>query len=334
MSNPLFPVERGEPVKIQADTWNAFAAAARRDRDERGQQSARSIYSRSTQSLRCIVKNAITGPDYDMVRGSVGSLISNITPGATDFTEPYELAESGLFTVRRPLSTSSTTKAICVATEPIPYGEYGEVITSGIAICNVNKISTSDQYAVLESGRSDRLISSAYGNAYIMDSESGTGVKQAVVMLGASSRRQDVFARNAFFGTNTTTVMANTGLTAKLDGGQYIMRGMFSCDASITEGFNFDFGSIMPIGVECTVAVYEQTVGIINTTLILNGFSFSVSGFPTIGARMHIHIDGWAQVTVSGTTLIPRFAKNAAGAGSITFRNESFLEFTQLDNYS
>ncbi|MGL5097513.1 MAG: hypothetical protein ACRDD1_18140 [Planctomycetia bacterium] len=328
--NPLFPVARGQPVDIPADAWNAFIESAKRDRSTRPQQGGAGFRQRSQQNLRAQAKNVIGGPEVALARGDVGAFRSGDMPNTTDFTDPFEINEAGLFVIRRPSASQPKTKAICIATEPIATSKYGEVIVSGVAVCNVNKVSVDDEYAVLEAGRVDRLISSAYGNAYILDSESGTGVKQAVVMLGASSRRRDVFVRNTTQQTNTTTTFANSGITAKLDAGRYIFNAVFFSDASVLGGYKFDFGAIPSIPQEAVLLVTEQGTGIIQASTAVASFA----GYNTANSRICVQLSGYAEVSDINVQVTPRFAMNNAAGTNITFRAGSYMSFQQMDFFA
>ena len=74
---------------------------------------------------------------------------------------------------------------IAVLLEPIRAGEIGLAVVSGAVPCRVNVTNAAHGYADLTAGGAVSLTSGASGPARILWQESGTGLKWAVVLLGA-----------------------------------------------------------------------------------------------------------------------------------------------------
>jgi hypothetical protein len=85
------------------------------------------------------------------------------------------------------LATSTTKGRFVVAVEPVANGEYGLFAIDGVVQTRLNVSSESHQFATPKPGRNDQLDSASTGEATILWKEPGTGLKWAIIRIGAGA---------------------------------------------------------------------------------------------------------------------------------------------------
>ena len=80
---------------------------------------------------------------------------------------------------------SATTTAWCVAVEPIPAGKIGRVAVAGVVQCKVQVVRGEDKFVACKDS-TEELLTSRYGDGFIIWKEPGTGAgKWALVRLAS-----------------------------------------------------------------------------------------------------------------------------------------------------
>jgi len=170
-------VQSGDALKIPAATFNTFIDAAR-DFRSRQQGSHQTAQQRFRSSGIILVKNT---SGYDRERFDILGIDGPIfTP--TDDEEAFKntAALAGVTP-----SESTHKGSFVVLMEPVAAGELASACVNGICIAKVDVADASYTCAEITDGDCTRLTASSRGSARILWAENGTGVKWAVVNLGA-----------------------------------------------------------------------------------------------------------------------------------------------------
>ncbi len=168
-------VKPGDPLRITAKAWNEFVDAAEFVKSLRHGLANAGGRALTDQDV-VLLKNASGG---DLDRFGVLSITSVVyTP--TDNPDGFK---------NRPVLSGVTPTAdmagdFAVALTPIPDGEIGPAVASGITVAQLNVISADHEYADTATGVGATLRTCDTGRAQIIWRESGTGSKWAVVRLG------------------------------------------------------------------------------------------------------------------------------------------------------
>jgi hypothetical protein len=197
MGDCLKKVKPGDPLAIPAATFNTFVDAAQ-DFLRRQRDVGRTPVADRPPFETVLLKNA-SGADrgrFDVL--GIDAPVFTPTDSLETFTNGIALA--GV------TPTDSHAGNFAVLVEPIQAGQIGRACILGACPVKVNIVSTSDAFADVEAGVTDRLKSGSSGAARILWKESGTGEKWAVVRLG-----------NPAGGASAIPVK----LTASLGGGSY-----------------------------------------------------------------------------------------------------------------
>jgi len=185
MPDPFRGYRPGDASPKDAGSFNAFAMAARLARDSGKILSANPLGStRSGDIIR--VKNA-SGADLD--RFAVVGLDEPVFLPSTHLEEfKREVVFSGV------TPTSSHVRKFAVLLEPAANDDrVVRAIVAGVVQVQVDVSVTAHEYAQAKASTNNKLESSGDGPAQILWRETGTGVKWAIVRLGA----QDVGTRLA-----------------------------------------------------------------------------------------------------------------------------------------
>ncbi len=168
-------VNPGDPLRITAKAWNEFVDAAEFVKSLRHGLANTGGRALTDQDV-VLVKNASGG---DLGRFGVLSITSVVyTP--TDNPDGFK---------NQPVLSGVTPTAnmagdFVIALAPIPDGEIGPAVVSGVTVAYLNVISEDHEYADTAAGVAATLRTYDAGRAQIIWKESGTGSKWAVVRLG------------------------------------------------------------------------------------------------------------------------------------------------------
>ena len=177
----LAKVQKGDPLIIKANTFNAFidaAVAHRRGRLGVGRTTTRE----AGQSVVVPIKNN-SGADrsrYDVL-GIDGPLFD---PATYPDSFKQQVALKGITPV-----TSTHEGSFAILLEPVAAGSIGQAAIAGLTIVKVNVPDTDAEafdFAEIADATTGYLVKSATGTARVVTIESGTGTKWAVVGFGSA----------------------------------------------------------------------------------------------------------------------------------------------------
>ena len=177
MGDNFKKVQTGQPLKIPAETFNAFLDAAR---DFRARQQSRETQSQPTfrQSGIVKVKNS-SGADRGRFE-ILGMDRPIFTPTDNLDTFQNEVTLVGVMP-----DGEKHLGRFCVLLEPLKTDAIGLAVIAGVCPVRVNVHEESDTFAEIKDGEATQLKSGGSGSATILWKESGTGEnKWAVVRLG------------------------------------------------------------------------------------------------------------------------------------------------------
>jgi hypothetical protein len=132
------------------------------------------LYGGAPASLVVIAKNS-TGSALSA--GGVATVAAAVPPAPA----PAAFLETPMFTLA--LTTAAGPPAI--AAEPIAFGASGRVVVAGLAVCQLQVLSTSHLYAATIASDLTKLASAESGPARILHRNGTTGTVAAAVLLGA-----------------------------------------------------------------------------------------------------------------------------------------------------
>lgn len=219
-------VQPGEPLEIQAAAYNAFQAAARAHETRKQGTGKRG--------------NDTPGDILVKLPGSFARF-AVVELGAPVITPTDNEAEF----VNNPVleciaaDAETTFDKFAILLEPGNEDDLVRAAISGVYPVEINKQNDTDKFARI--GISDMLLSGSAGPVKILWSESGTGVKWAVVNLG-------VYNQGFFFGKVTAYTWGNPTLTVN------------PCDD--LAGHNLDTSRTVTVSI----------VGVLDTALAVNDF--------------------------------------------------------------
>lgn len=178
MPDPYRSYRAGEPAPRDAATFNAFASAARMARDAGRPLSPGDEPGAARRADVVRVKNAA---GTDLARHSILGIDAPLFLPADD--ENAFLREPAIRGVE---PTSAHASAYVVLLEPALEDRVIRACVAGVCAARVDVTSTAHGYAVAKAGETGHLASAGIGPAQILWRESGTGVKWALVRLGAA----------------------------------------------------------------------------------------------------------------------------------------------------
>ena len=172
----LKKVSAGQPIRVNAATWNAFIDAAQ-DYRQRTQNIGSASAASAWKPGVIFVRND-TGADRDQF-AVVG--LGSIVIGPSD-----NLREFKTHTVLSAVTPNINLHKgkFAILQQPIKSGKIGMACVDCISIAQVNITSTAHQTAEIADATTANLVSSDSGSAMILWAETGTGVKWAVVRFG------------------------------------------------------------------------------------------------------------------------------------------------------
>jgi len=173
MNKGLTHVKAGDPLEVRAPIWNKMLDAARAN--EARQHSVSRTLGTDLRGVPVLIRND-SGSDC----GQYGILgISGCVFSPADDGFKQRLALTGVTP-----ATGAHEGKFAILAEPIAYQSIGPAIIDGTTICQVNITDASHEYADITDGDAAKLASAKSGPVQIIWSESGTGVKWAVVRIG------------------------------------------------------------------------------------------------------------------------------------------------------
>lgn len=175
MSDKFQSVQPGQKIRIDAGAMNAMLAAAKAH--EQSKFNKQVPGSNDPDPSRVRIKND-SGEDLD--RFAVVKLTGPlIAPGdnLTEFQRHIGFAGE--------IPSEDSGGRFAILAEPISDGRIGRGWVSGVCPVQVDVLDASHRYADTEADTHEHLVSTASGAAEILWVESGTGLKWALVRLGA-----------------------------------------------------------------------------------------------------------------------------------------------------
>lgn len=188
MSDYLRRVRKGEPLSISAEAWNRLMDIARADGSERALGSAKQEASRRDFDV-VLVKNT-TARDLPLWGGiTLGPPLFPPTSGEGG-SLPQDFAER---TVLEGVQPAACPARGAILLQPLAPGAIGRAVVSGIVCCRVRVTTDGMRRAVFvpweESAESLHPLADHAGPLELLWTESGTGLRYAVAMVGGSDRR-------------------------------------------------------------------------------------------------------------------------------------------------
>lgn len=167
---------KGEPLKIEAKTWNKVEALVNPSNPMLGRDPI-------DRYRRCDLIRIKNASGADLTRGKILSW-SGVSFDAT--ANPTEYWAMPTLTGKTPEFPEDHGR-IAVLQEPIKNGGIGLAAIGGITPASINMTATSHPYAYLSDGSTASLVSATSGSCEILHvSGTGTGVKTCLIHLGSS----------------------------------------------------------------------------------------------------------------------------------------------------
>jgi len=176
-------VTAGQPMRPSAAAWNALLRLLRQEHKHDRRGNRRQTPSIGRQPGTVIIKNTATDIDRFGILG-----IDNVVITPTENAEGFK--EAGALIGILPDEDAHLGKFV-VCHEPIPFGEYGRAVVSGLTVCQVSFTKAWHPRADVKDSDTTQLLSGLTGAATILWKETGTGTKWAVVKIG--NRYETVF---------------------------------------------------------------------------------------------------------------------------------------------
>jgi hypothetical protein len=177
MGDALGKVQSGEKLRIPAAAYNAFIDTAL-DLRRRQQTSQQDSTPQARQTGIILVRN-----DSGADRGRFDVLgVSGVVITPTDNPDAFK---SKIALIGASPAEAQHAGRFVVLLEPIAASKIGQACASGVTIARVDVVDTEHQFADVSDGSAAQLKSAEGGAGAILWKESGTGVKWAVVRIGA-----------------------------------------------------------------------------------------------------------------------------------------------------
>lgn len=197
---------KGEPLRIEATTWNTLVDVAAAHRARQTPFGSKGTTYRPPDTDVVLVKND-SGGDRDRF-----SVLGIDTPIIAPSDNQAEFDNRPAFSASLPAAANHV-GGWCLLIEPIASGRVGRAVVSGVtpAIITVNDVS--DHYVDIADG-DDELSSGQWGAARILWKESGTGSgKRAIIRVGDAywERRFELKTELTLGGTATAHPLRWTG---------------------------------------------------------------------------------------------------------------------------
>jgi hypothetical protein len=179
MADPFAPVNQGAPIKLTAKTMNAVLLAA--------QDFARRKYG-------------ATGGDrtngaadrtrfFNTTRSALDefAIVGYGDPAVSPLIDSLGIALQPAFFAAAPQAG----KPFAVLAEPAPSGGSADAVATGPALCAVDVSDPTHTRAAASDGNFDHLVSASAGGVPILWKETGTGIKWAMILMGADQDGPD-----------------------------------------------------------------------------------------------------------------------------------------------
>jgi hypothetical protein len=167
MGDPFKKVQRGDPLRIPAETFNTFIDAAK-DFRNRTQNLARRGQPDVLQSGIILVKN---GTASDLERFHILGIERPIfTPAESLFSFHDQLAVIGVTP-----NEDHHLGRFLVLQEPLRSGMIGRACVSGVTPVRLNVLDEEHEWADIEEGETDSLKTDTAGSAFILWKEPSGG---------------------------------------------------------------------------------------------------------------------------------------------------------------
>lgn len=225
MADPYRLVAPGRPIDISAKTMNGLLRAGRENDQHKYDVPDRPL-GLDPQRPPKLHNGLSTALDAFAVLGFGASIVQ-------PHLVPFEAAGQPVFEAAAPTSALP----FCIAREPIPAGGLGDVVTHGPAVVKVLVTDEAHAWATISDGVTTHLLSAASGGAPILWKESGTGLKMAQVMLGASNPLPTVYASDG-------QLIAGVGFTLMDQGSRTVPRGDYLAISTFGASFKAPGGGI------------------------------------------------------------------------------------------
>lgn len=290
-SDPLKRVVPGQKVDTSAAVWNALLDAARANRARELSRPGAPIESGLNLTTIRVQNN--TGAAVD--RFAVLAIGAPLIP-----------PEDSLDQFQGRVAFAGTTPSggtepgrWCVTTEPIPAGDIGKAVISGIVPVQVDAVSATEDFAEFKSGTTESLVCSATGTARILWLETSGEICWAVVRLGdgagsGSLTVKEIDGSPSYAGTTTLEVDPADGISITQPGAGRVRVDLLSASASqtgvvdtTTQTFagNKTFTGNVSVGVAGTPSVLttHSVDGSDMYRIVSGGHSSSSNGWASIG---------------------------------------------------
>jgi hypothetical protein len=178
MADVLRKVQRGEPLIIPANTYNAFVDAAQDYQRRKLSRQSTSLSSPRDADVVLVKNNS----SADVARfGILGIDTPVIDPAANEDEFKNRVALAGV----TPVENTHEGKFVVLA-EPIASGKIGRAYAAGVCPVKIDVPDENTEYrfAEIADGVADNLKANHYGSAAILWREGGTGAQWAVARLG------------------------------------------------------------------------------------------------------------------------------------------------------
>lgn len=171
MNDPLQPVNPGDPLVIQATTWNTLLSAAR-ERTER------------------------TGPGKGVPQPALPACLVYVKPGSsvvlwgiqTPTGEEIDPTDVDVLAARHPVFAStaptSADDPIVITQRPCQGGRIARAVAAGVTVAEVVVTDTAHRFARPIPDNAFQLTSAASGPAYLLVKATETGTAKRLVLLG------------------------------------------------------------------------------------------------------------------------------------------------------
>jgi hypothetical protein len=167
MGDPFKKVQRGDPLRIPAETFNTFIDAAK-DFRNRTQNLARRGQTEVLQSGIILVKN---GTANDLERFHILGIERPIfTPAESLFSFHDHIAVVGVTP-----NEDDHLGRFLVLQEPLRSGMIGRACVSGVTPVRLNVLDEEHEWADIEEGETDSLKTDTAGSAFILWKEPSGG---------------------------------------------------------------------------------------------------------------------------------------------------------------
>ena len=177
MTQAFRKVQSGDKLRIPAAAYNAFVDTAM-DLRRRQQSQEQGAMPEQRQTGIILIRND-SGDD----RGRFDVLgVQNTVVTPTDNPDAFwnKVVLAGV----KPTEADHKGRFV-VLLEPIATGNIGQAIAAGVSVARVNVTDADHKFADVSDNDAGQLTSTDSGAAAILWKESGTGVKWAVVRIGA-----------------------------------------------------------------------------------------------------------------------------------------------------